>query len=115
MMLSNMSNREHFKLHGSLPAEVIEDLIEVAERADEASDIEAHLSEASAQYPGEDFLADVIRRLQIMVKHTRGDNRDEIESLVEDLDEIQTDTTNSADYGRDELKKAQTALDTINF
>lgn len=102
-MFSNMTAREHLRLCGAVPVEKIEDLLEKEEALEEMEGIDAHISEAMAQYPAEDFLQGPINRMHELAKRLRGDNRAELLGIIEQLDDIAQCTFNSADYGRSEL------------
>jgi len=102
---SNMTAAEHLRINGTLPIELAEQLVEYPERLEALEGIDAYMSEAMGQYPEEDFLSDPISRLHALAKRVRGDNRDEVLAIIEQLDDIAQTTFNSADYGRDELRK----------
>lgn len=70
-----------------------------------------HTQEARGCYPSEDFLAKPLESLRTLSKRLRGDNRGTVAEIIEALETIQTETHQAAEYGRDELDKAQTALD----
>lgn len=104
--LSNLTNDELYRLTGTLPSARIEALIETAELYEKITGSEAHIIEARGSYPDEGFLYHVIERLNAVAKSVRGDNRQEILSIVSALEQIDQDVTNDAEYGRDELRKA---------
>lgn len=74
------------------------------------SGIEAHLDEASAQFPEEDFLAETIREIQELALGMRGLNRAKLNAIAARLDEIQLNAGRSTEYGREELSKAEAIL-----
>lgn len=109
----SLTPREHMKLHGALPADQLEDLIDWQERTADVSDVACHLTEAGGQYPAEDFLSGPIARLHALAKKIRGDNRSDLLAIIEALDDVAQTTFSAADYGRSELHKAKTSLEEL--
>ena len=103
-----MTPKEHLKIHGSLPLSEIEalvDKIDLIESRD-LSGIEAHISEAKAQYPNEDFLAPMLQRIGDLIKKMRGDNRQELFDIHQELQRIQDQQGDATLYAFQELKSA---------
>ena len=69
-----------------------------------------HIDEAATQYPAEDALRTHITALQDFAKGLRGDNRAALLAIVADLEQTQSDLMHAGEYGRDELRKASSAL-----
>lgn len=109
-MISNLSNREHFRLYGTLTPERIETLLDLDEKLQAFDGLEAHVQEARRQFPAEDFLVPVQDRLHELAKRLRGDNRQEILSIVEQLDDINQCQVYATGYAVDELGKLEKAL-----
>lgn len=76
----------------------------------DAGAVAAHIQEAANQYPAEDFLAGVIEDFAELRENVRGANRDLADRIAAKLEDVAQCTFNAADYGRDELRKADTAL-----
>ena len=106
-LLNNMTPAEHLKLHGSLPIEVIEKLIENNAKFENVDDIATKINEARGQFPQEDFMAGAISDLQTVVKRLRGDNREALLGIIEQLDDIAECTNNASYYGLGELDEAK--------
>ncbi|MFW6855320.1 hypothetical protein ACODYM_28935 [Burkholderia gladioli] len=104
--LPHLSNAEFFRMHGTLPPARIEALLDVGDRLAEVKSVDAYIREGMAQLPAEDFLADVMSRLQDIAKRLRGANKEQLLGCVESLDDVAQTTFNAADYGRSELDKA---------
>ena len=106
MFMSNLSREEEFRLTGTLRRESIDELLDASSRLEALGGVDAHIEEALAQYPAEDFLEGVKQRLGALMKNVRGANKDELQGIIEALDDIAQTTFYAADYGRDELRKA---------
>ena len=75
---------------------------ELADRP-EPDAIDARVSEASAQYPEEDFLEKLADRVFELGEKLKGDNQAEARAIAKELTELGQQVTNAADYGRKEL------------
>lgn len=116
-MLSSLTIKEHFNLHGSLPTATIEQLVDdLADRGPVNEAAEAatvYMGEASGQFPAEDFLSAVTGKLQDLAKRLRGNNKAELLGIIESMDDIAQTTFNAADYGREQLGLAKTELEKL--
>ena len=110
MLISNLTINEEFHLTGALHPARIEELLDSADKLKEIKDIDAHISEAMAQYPAEDFLESHKSRLLELHKNLRGANKETLGGIIEALDDLAQATFYSADYGRHELSKALKVL-----
>lgn len=105
------AERERHAYASGLPfAEVFGQLADLSEADENRKGIDAHLDEARAQFPNEDFLCSVLDDLQGMAKRLRGDNRADLQRIIEALTEIQDSVARDSEYGVDELRKASAAL-----
>lgn len=100
---SNMTDEECLRLHGALPRDRTEALIDALGAAPNAEDIRALASEAMSQFPAEDFLAAVITQLHQLRDSSRGTNVERITHVIEQLDDIAQRTFAATDYGCDVL------------
>lgn len=105
-----MTPSETYRMYGALTRGQIENLIDTAESVESADGVDGYIDEARCMYPSEDFLEEPIKALNELAKGMRGEKRIEIEAIANQLREILTNTTNSSDYGREQLDKATTAL-----
>ena len=103
---SNLTAEESLRLYGRLSRSMVEDLLERSQGLEDAQGAEAHIQEAMAQFPAEDFLSPIIERLNELRKNLRGANKEELGCIIESLDDLAQCTFNAVDYGRDELRKA---------
>jgi len=110
---TNMSNAECLKLNGTLPTDRIESLIEIGNALDVMVAVDCQISEALDQYPTEGFLQDAITEAQYLAKNCRGENKNVAESLLKMLEELQSDTNRSSEYGASELRAARKAIDNL--
>lgn len=110
MIWSNMSPHETFRMYGRVSKSQLEALLETDERLEGIDGIDAHIDEAIAQFPAEDFLEGIKSRLHDLSKKIRGDNKEDLKGIIEALDDLAQCTFNSADYGRSELNSALKAL-----
>ena len=110
-MFSNLTAQEELRLTGTLALPRIEELLELDDKLKGLSRIGAHIDEAMAQYPAEDFLTPIMDRLHQFSKRLRGDNRSDLLAIIETIDDFAQCTFNAADYGRNELRKATRAIE----
>jgi hypothetical protein len=107
----SLSPAEHYHLHGTLTPAHIEPLLDASAQLAQARAGAAHINEAMAQYPGEDFLQQHLEQLQQLVGHMRGPNRDTLVLIIANLQTQIDSIANDAAYGRDELSKALDAME----
>ena len=103
---SNLSAKEHFRLNGQVPEDMLETLLDRAGALESLGGLDAHLSEAKGCYPAEDFIEPIRWQLQELHKTLRGANREKLGGILESLDDLAQCIFNQTDYGRDELRKA---------
>lgn len=103
---TNLTNAEYYRLNGTLSAERIEELLDLDVAREKVSDPSAYIEEASGCYPAEDFLEHIMKQVRAVAKRVRGENRDDLDQIILDLEDLQTEVNNQSDYGRDELRSA---------
>ena len=103
---SSLSAKEHFRLNGQVPEDMLETLLDRAGALESLGGLDAHLSEANICFPGEDFLEPIRWELQELHKTLRGANREKLGGILESLDDLAQCIFNESDYGIDELRKA---------
>lgn len=111
MNISNLTIEEQYRLTGTLTTAAIESLLDtpVIVNPDAAK---AKIRDAIACYPAEDFLSDILNRLQDLAKDTRGRTRDRLVGIIESLDDLSMTTFYSTEHGRSELNDALTEIST---
>lgn len=109
-MISNLSNNEYYRLYGTLSPDRIEALLDKSDQLESLDGIEAHIQEACCQFPAEDFLVPVQDRLRDLAKKLRGDNRQEVLGIIEQLDDINQCQVYATGYAVEELGKVEKAL-----
>ena len=85
----------------------LEDAIDALDDMVSMEDVSDTVTEASASYPEEDFLDDIIDRINRLAKNLRGENKEEAKSISEDLFELGNEILRSAEYGREKLKELE--------
>lgn len=78
---------------------------------EEPLDNSVHIEEAMSQFPAEDFLETVILSIRALKFPARMDEWKN--TLIETLEEIQSETSRAAEYGRDELRKALVEIEPV--
>ena len=108
-MLNNLglTDAEYFRYYNTLPPDRIESLIEGGIALDQIKGAEAHIQEARAQYPDEDFLEGVADVIREVAANVRGQNKAQLQHALEMLDDIAQMQLHASDYGRDELRKLE--------
>lgn len=81
------------------------DLADERDERIEADTIQAHIDEAIAQYPEEDFLEKLADRVFELGEKLRGDNKIEAHTIAKELTELGQTISNAAAFGADELRK----------
>lgn len=107
---TEMTNEEFYRLNGTLTPARIERILDAEKQVESFEGLEAHVSEALAQLPAEDFLEPIKSRLHELSKCVRGANRTEVLAIIETLDDLAQCTFNASDYARSELNKLTAAL-----
>jgi hypothetical protein len=106
-----LTHEEFFNLHGALPANRIETLLELAAVAEGLGDVKTKLEEARTGFPSEDFLSAVISRVQDLAKHVRGENKKELAAILADIEQLAQQTWQSAEHGCQEINGAIALLE----
>ncbi len=107
---TSLTNKEYLALHGTLPRYRIEALIEMEETISGQEGVLAHIKEASSSFPEKDFLQDYIGNLYALARKLRGANREDLESLIDEMEDLQRLTANNSTYGLEKLKEAKEAI-----
>ena len=102
---SNMSAEETYRLHGYLSCDQIEYLLDCEGAMDAKRNAIAYLDDASPGI-GEDFLQDVLDRLNVVFKNTRGANRADLEKIIADLTAIETEVHQAVEHTDEQIRKA---------
>lgn len=115
MYAHNMTPEECLRLNGAIPPDMAESLIAKADALDGLGDTEANLQEAIGCFPEEDFLYRVIKDLGDLAKSLRGDNRAELLRIIGTLDQVETETQQSTEYGVEQLSEACKAFAKVDW
>ena len=111
-MFSSMTPHEQYNVTGTLRPDTIEALLELAtpERMEAGSGATIHIREASGQFMPEDFMAEQIGALHALAKTMRGEKRDTLQYIIEQIDDAVQCQSYASVYGQDELHKATKCL-----
>ena len=103
---TNMTHAEYFRVNGTLPAERIEALLDIASNEDQfIGNWVDTIQEARGCYVPEDFLQSRITELQALAKSMRGANRQALFDIVARIEDDIREQVQSSEYGADELGK----------
>ncbi len=110
MTWTNLTASEELRLTGAVTGERLEKLLDCEAQVEKLDDVGTHIDEAISQLPEEDFIEEHKQRLMKLRNRLRGTNREELDSILGDLEDLISEVTNAADYGRSELDCARAAL-----
>ena len=106
MIFSSLSPQETYRMHGKVSRAQLEELLDAQEKAADLDDVKVKVEEGMTQFPAEDFLEGIKNRMFELSKKLRGANKEELQGIIEQLDDIAQCTFNASDYGRSELRDA---------
>lgn len=101
----NMSNEEFYRVNGTLTPARIDAMFSKVDEAEAWEDLTPCIQEAKSCFIDEDFLQSTVLRLQEFAKRLRGDNRQDLLKIVEDMEHDIGQAIASAEYGASELDK----------
>ena len=110
MSISNLTMAEHYRLFGTLSEQHVEEVLAKGLDDFDPSDVSVHINEAMCGMYSEDFLAHHINSLYEFKKRLRGQNREALQDIINEMESSAQDLFNEGDYARDELRKALSAL-----
>lgn len=94
----NLTNDEYFKLHGTLPLDRIERLLDIEFEYLNLAGIDCHVREIVNQLPDEDFLQEQLTTLRKLSGMLRGENRRLLNTAIADIEEALGAQANSTAY-----------------
>lgn len=103
-MFLNYSNAELFKLSGTLPSDRIETLLDCESKLNLVADYKTKVQEAYYCFISEGFADNELQQLKALCKSLRGNNRSQLENIIESLENTIASEVSNAAYGRDELR-----------
>ena len=113
---SNLTDAEYYKLNGTLSAERIESLLFFTDGfSKKLYGINIKISEAKGCFPDEDAVDKIVDRLRRLQDNLRGNNKETLDEIISDFDEIVTSTNQSSEYGFSELTDAEIIIDSFEF
>ena len=109
-----LTDEEYFKVHGTLNTARIEGLLRMAVRmavcVEGSEAVCPMIQDAIASFPDEDFLEPVITKLKVLWNKIPRQHRGELTRITAELEEVQTATLQSAEYGWEQLKSAESLI-----
>lgn len=109
--LSNLTSNELERYAYLAGNTQLAELSEYQSQVEDFCSIEPHLSEAQGCFVGEDWADEPLQDLHALAKRLRGDNRAELDRIIESIEEVRREAVQNAEYGRDELRKALKLVD----
>lgn len=108
---SNWTPEEVFHVTGTLPAHMIETLLEnqASANTNNNNSVFATLREVSAQFPSEDFLEPALKLLRTL--NLRGENKVRLEDAINMLNTLQDEIRGGVEYAMDEIKQLKEELE----
>ncbi len=108
MIWSNMTAQEEFHLNGTVTGERLERLLYSEEKMSRLEGIEPYIDEAILQLPAEGVFQPIKDAMSGLYEKMRaGDNKDILNTIIHEFNEVIEDIQNSSEYGREELKNAK--------
>ena len=110
---TNHSAREIFNITGTLPAQLIEDMVDHTEDVEAMCETIPNIEEGKNCFPGENFIdaSGAISDLLDIAARLRGDNKAAILAVIEKLDALQLEVARQSEYGHSELTNALNVLE----
>ncbi len=104
---STLSPSEEYKLNGTLSAATQEELIDSYERSRiDTEGLVNLVHDAKQQYPAEDWSCSLLNRLALLKKSLRGNNRETIDSIMDEVAELTQTMFYDSEAGLDGLNAA---------
>jgi hypothetical protein len=114
-MISNLTLAEHYRMYGTFSEEQVERVLAREEIDFDPSGVQCRIEEAESGLYGEDFLAEHIQSLIDFKKRLRGQNKENLQTIIEKIESLAQELFNQGDYARMELREAYAALDAIKI
>lgn len=113
LLTSSYTPRELLRLHGELPFELTERLVDTFDAAEAIKASLTYIEEASYGFAEEGFVEGINIRLASLAKTLRGRNKAELLSIIEHLQQIEVDTVRSGEHGKENLDKFIKIVDSL--
>ena len=107
---SNMTHREALNLHGSLPADRIEELIDDSEELNSMRGIEHDLNTVAENLPNEDFLNDEVKKLKAISDKMRGANKESLLAVIEIIEQELDEQARAIEFAVEALDNAASKI-----
>lgn len=111
--MNHLTNEEEFRLTGTLSSDKIEKLLNFAGLEDSVWSCISGLSDVQSSFPSEDFLHGIERRLTELAKKLRGENKEILLGVIDDLADVISSTNSATENGVDLLNSTITDLEIL--
>jgi hypothetical protein len=105
-----LTDEEYFRVHGTLNVARIEGLLRMVVCVEGSEAVRPMIEDAIASFPDEDFLEPVITKLRALWNKIPDRHRSELTRITAELEEVQTATWRSAEYGVEQLESAESLI-----
>lgn len=105
-----LTDEEYFRVHGTLNVARIEGLLRMAVCVEGSEAVRSKIEDAIASFPDEDFLEPAIGKLKVLWNKIPAQHRGELTRITAELEEVQTATQQSSEYGLEQLESAESLL-----
>ena len=116
----NMTANEHYQVNGTLSDQHIQKLLDVDHILQGVVDCRIEIDDAISSFPEEDFMSNIIDRLtnlkknlSNLKKNLRGDNKEELSSIIDDIEDVVTSTMQSTEHGIEKLNSVKVIIRNI--
>lgn len=103
-MNMNLTGEEQYRLYGAVSDKTTIELLDAFSQFEKFDGIEGTLKEVAGCFPQEDVLSSQITSLHNLLGNVRGQNRDTLGNIIDQLIEVRRELYNDADHGRDLLR-----------
>lgn len=116
-MNSNLTPAEQWRLHGRFTDETAHHLLDLSEHFEDLDKdwASSALDEVHSCIPKEDVLTDALRDLALLVKSTRGVNKDRAQDLFNELHALAEQLRQDAEHAHEQLNNVQNKLNKLGI
>jgi len=93
-------------MHGSLPEDRMEELLDAAEELDAICDVEDDLNVVAGHLPEEDFLNDAVKNLKELSANMRGANKEKLLAIIKVVESELDEQARAIEFAQEAINKA---------
>lgn len=109
----NLSPEEHYRLHGRIADCHAIELLNAYVKIKAVADIGEYLDESKGGFPSKDFISDVIEDVSQLRAHVRGENKKDLQSILDKLNKLAKTHRQSSEYSLKQLKLAEKIIGSL--